>query len=44
MTGAVLLICSFVETGVEPGRVDSPPTSMMVAPSAIILMACLSAF
>ena len=43
ITGAVLLTCSLVEMGVEPGRVDSPPTSMMVAPSAIICIAWFSA-
>ena len=43
ITGTVRAISSSAETGCAPGRVDSPPTSMSAAPSAIIWRACFSA-
>ena len=36
MTGTTLAISSCSSTGGAPGRVDSPPTSIIVAPSFII--------
>ncbi len=35
ITGSTRSISSAAETGSEPGRVDSPPTSRMSAPSSI---------
>ena len=34
MTGSTRLASSSADTGVKPGRVDSPPTSMMSAPAS----------
>src|SRR6185369_5226591 len=44
ITGTTRAISSSIETGAAPGRVDSPPTSMIVAPSSIICSAACSAF
>src|SRR6266853_4187829 len=38
ITGTTRCNSSFTETGSEPGRVDSPPTSIMSAPSNAILI------
>ena len=42
-TGSTRLASSSGVTGVKPGRVDSPPTSMMSAPSSSICRPCLMA-
>ena len=39
-TGSTRRASSSGSTGVKPGRVDSPPTSMMSAPSSSILRPC----
>ena len=43
MTGRIRACSSAAATGVAPGRVDSPPTSMISAPSATIRRAWSSA-
>src|SRR5689334_14613319 len=43
MTGTTRWISSSADTGSPPGRVDSPPTSMISAPSKIICSACATA-
>ena len=43
MTGMMRRCSSAAETGSAPGRVDSPPTSMIAAPSVIIRLAWASA-
>jgi hypothetical protein len=43
MTGIVRLSSSSMETGSEPGLVDSQPMSMISAPSSTIRMACSTA-
>ena len=43
ITGTTRAISSSCPTGVKPGRVDSPPTSMRSAPSSSILSAQASA-
>ncbi len=43
MRGTTRAISSSSETGSAPGRVDSPPTSITSAPSAISRRACASA-
>ena len=40
ITGTTRAISSSAETGAAPGRVDSPPTSMMSAPASSIARAC----
>src|SRR5688500_1858968 len=40
MTGTARRICSSGGTGRDPGRVDSPPTSMRAAPAFAIVTAC----
>jgi hypothetical protein len=44
ITGTTRASSSFAETGMAPGRVDSPPTSIIPAPSAIIREPCSIAF
>jgi len=39
ITGTTRSICTAASTADAPGRVDSPPTSMMVAPSAAMCAA-----
>ncbi len=43
MTGITRRSSSCALTGTDPGRVDSPPTSMSAAPSAAIAMPCATA-
>ena len=43
ITGRTRSSSSSTETAVEPGRVDSPPTSRMSAPSSTIRVACATA-
>ena len=43
ITGSTRLASSSAETGVKPGRVDSPPTSMMSAPESSMARPCAMA-
>ena len=42
--GNILSISKFTLIGLAPGLVDSPPTSIISAPSSINLSACLKLF
>ncbi len=42
--GTTRRISSSAETHLAPGRVDSPPTSMMLAPASNISATCSNAF